>query len=681
MSKTSRRMLVTSALPYANGPIHLGHLVEQIQTDIWCRFHRLRGNECYYLCGEDTHGTAVMIAAKQRGLKPEEWIARMAQEHTADFQNFQIEFAHYSSTHSEENRRLCEFFFSRMQEQNLLTTKSIDQLYCEHDQMFLPDRFVKGICPRCGSPGQYGDSCDVCGATYSATDLKEPACAVCGNTPVLRKSEQLLFQLEKFRGFLQEWLPKHTPKEVAKKMLEWFNEPLRDWDISRNAPYFGFEIPGHPGKYFYVWVDAPMGYVSATEQFAKKTGKIAFDDFWRSEKTEVYHFIGKDITYFHTLFWPALLKMAGFRTPTQVFAHGMLMVNGQKMSKSKGTMISASTYAKHLDPTFLRYYYASKLGSGLDDIDLNTEDFIQRVNSDLVGKITNLGSRGATMLGKNFGGELTALDADGETLLKDFRKAGERIATLYEDREYAKAINEIRVLADEANRYFDEKAPWKSLKTQPAETQKVLSSTLNFFRVLAIYLKPVIPAYVAQVEKLYRASSPWKWSDIETSLTSGQINTYEHLLNRIDPAKVELMMAESRPATEENKSAKPQGPASTAKPDPNALKSEITIDQFSAVDLRVGLIVSAEAVPEADKLLKLKIDLGPLGTRHVFAGIKSAYDPAQLVGRKTVVVANLKPRQMKFGLSEGMVLAAGPGGKDLFILSPDDGAKPGDPVK
>ena len=672
MLKTPRRLLVTSALPYANGKIHIGHLVEQIQTDIWCRFHRLQGHECHYICGEDTHGTAIMIEAKKRGIPPEKLIAEVYADHTQDFKKFEIEFAHYSSTHSEENRKLCELFFKEMKEKHHLGTKSIEQLYCEHDKMFLPDRFVKGTCPKCSSPDQYGDSCDVCGSTYSPIDLKNPVCAVCGTKPVIRSSEQLLFKLENFRDFLALWLPDHTQREVCKKMMEWFNEPLRDWDISRNAPYFGFQIPGYPEKYFYVWVDAPMGYVSATEQYAKAKG-LKFDDFWHSEKTEVYHFIGKDITYFHTLFWPALLHMAGFRTPNAVFAHGMLMVNGQKMSKSKGTMISAATYAKHLDPTYLRYYYASKLGSGLDDLDLNTDDFTQRVNSDLVGKITNLGSRGAQMLGKQFGGQWTSLDADGMNLLEKFQNAGPAIAKLYEEREYAKAINEIRSLADDANRYFDEKAPWKTLASDPKATQRVLASTLNFFRVLCIYLKPVLPSYVAKVEQLYRAEKPWMWADANQIASLGHLNAFEHLIGRIEPAKVEAMMEESKPA--------PVAAAAPAGDSAFPPKPEIEIDQFSVIDLRVALITTAEAVPQADKLLRLVVDLGPLGTRQIFAGIKSAYDPATLVGRKTVVVANLKPRQMKFGLSQGMVLAAGPGGKDLFILSPDNGAKPGDPVK
>lgn len=665
-----RRILVTSALPYANGQIHIGHLLEQIQTDIWCRFQRLMGHECHYLCADDTHGTPIMIAAKKRGITPEALIQESWDDHVRDSKAFEIDHALYGSTHSEENRKLCELFFSEMEKGGHLAKKSIDQLYCEHDKMFLPDRFVKGTCPKCGALDQYGDSCDVCSATYAPTELKNPKCAICGNPPVIKQSEQLLFKLENFRQFLTKWLPEHTQPEVCKKMMEWFNEPLRDWDISRNAPYFGFQIPGHKDKYFYVWVDAPMGYVSTSEQYAK-AGKINFDEFWRSDQLEVYHFIGKDITYFHTLFWPALLHMARFRTPTKVFAHGMLMVKDAKMSKSKGTMIPAALFAKHLDTGYLRYYYASKMGAGLDDMEFSFEDFTARVNSDLVGKITNLGSRGGQMLGKEFASEMTSPDTDGTNLLKKFHAAAPTIAKHFDDREYAKAVNEIRALADDANRYFDEKAPWKTLKTDPQATQRVLSSTLNFFRILAIFLKPILPSYVAKVEKLFQAK-PFAWADLETVISSGKLSPYEHLIGRIDPAKVALMMEENKPASQ---------PAQSGQIGGVPLKPEIEIDAFNAVDLRVGLITGADTIPEADKLLKLTIDLGPLGSRQIFAGIKAAYDPAQLVGRKTVVVANLKPRQMKFGISQGMVLAAGAGGKDLFILSPDDGAKPGDPVK
>lgn len=689
MSKP-RKILVTAALPYANGSIHVGHLVEYIQADIWSRFQRLRGHECHLVCADDTHGTAIMVESRKRGITPEDLIAGVWEEHTRDFKGFDIEFAHYSSTNSKENRELCEYFFARMKEKGHITTKSIEQLFCEHDKMFLPDRFVKGTCPTCKSADQYGDSCDVCGATYQPSQMIAPYCSICRTPPVLKDSEQLLFKVNDFRDLLQSWLPDHTSKEVAKKMAEWFNEPLRDWDISRNAPYFGFEIPGHPGKYFYVWVDAPMGYVATTKQLCDMKG-LNFDDFWRSEDSEVYHFIGKDIVYFHTLFWPALLKTAEFRTPTQVFVHGHLTVQGQKMSKSKGTQVQAKTYLKHLEPGYLRYYYASKLGPGADDLDLSFDDFVGRVNSDLIGKITNLGSRGAQMLGKKFGGKLVDPGAEGLAKIKAAQAAVDSIAAHFEAREFAKATSEIRAIADEANRFFDEKAPWKTQDTDPAATQAVLTTTINLFRILTICLKPILPSYAAKVEKLFNAPKPFVWNDLSTLVTTGEIAPFEHLMQRIDLEKIEAIKTESMPkepvaapvagTPAPAKAKEGSKKVSTPAVDPMAPKPEIEIDTFSAVDLRVAQIVSAEAVPEADKLLRLKVSLGPMGERQIFAGIKSAYDPATLVGRLTVVVANLKPRKMKFGMSEGMVLAAGPGAPDLFILSPDAGAKPGDPVK
>lgn len=691
----NRKILVTAALPYANGLIHVGHLVEYLQADFWSRFQKMRGHECHYVCADDTHGTPVMVAARNRGITPEALIEEAWQGHTKDFSDFQIRFDHYSSTNSEENRLLCEEFFRKMQANGHIVVKSIDQLFCEHDKMFLPDRFVKGTCPKCKSKEQYGDSCDVCGSTYSPADMSDVHCTICGTTPVTKSSEHLLFRLENFRDFLLKWLPEHTSKEVANKMKEWFNEPLRDWDISRDFPYFGFEIPGYPKKYFYVWVDAPMGYVSTFQQLAKMKG-LNFDEFWRTEdKAEVYHFIGKDITYFHTLFWPSLLTTAGFRTPTRVFVHGHLTVNGEKMSKSKGTQLNARTYLNHLDPSYLRYYYACKLNSAVDDLDLNMDDFAQRVNSDLVGKITNLGSRGATMLFKRFGGELTSFDADGAAVVKKTQAKSEEIAEHFEAREFAKALNEIRALADEANRYFDEKAPWKMVDTDPAMTQKVLSATLNVFKNLSIYLKPILPFYTEKVEKLFN-EKPWMWVDAKHELTMGKINEYQHLMTRVDPAKTKAMIEESiaqykakeaatpKPGGKVNNPNSANAIANSKPPAPArdlSLLPEIEIDTFSKVDLRVGQIMECEAVPEADKLLRMKISLGPLGERQIIAGIKSAYSPEKLQGRLIVVVANLKPRKMKFGMSEGMALAAGAGGSDLFLLSPDSGAKPGDPVK
>lgn len=637
----------------------------------------MRGNECHYICADDTHGTAIMVESRKRGITPEQLIDKSWHEHTKDFADFQINFSHYSSTNSEENRKLCELFYDKMKSGNHLATKSIQQLYCEHDKMFLPDRFVKGTCPKCSSKDQYGDSCDVCAATYSPSDLKDPYCSICGNKPVTKSSEQIMFKVNDFRDYLLEYIPKHTGRDIGNKMLEWFKEPLRDWDISRNAPYFGFQIPG-TDKFFYVWVDAPMGYVSSTEQFCKLKG-LKFDDFWRSEKTEVYHFIGKDIAYFHLLFWPALLKNAGLRAPSYVFVHGHLMVNGEKMSKSKGTNIAARHYMKYLDPMYLRYYYASKLSDGIDDIDLNMDDFVQRVNSDLIGKITNLASRGAQMLNAKIDGTMSELDSAGEALVKKSAAKAEEIAGYYEKREFVKAINEIRALADEANRYFDERAPWKTLAGDVAGTKQVLTSTLNLFRHLAIYLKPVLPEYTAKVEKLF-GEKPYTWASLQVVLTNHKINAYEHLATRIEAAKVTEMVEENKKAI----AAATPAPATSASPaaDRNSDQpAQMTIDDFGKIDLRVAEVLEAEEIKEADKLLRLKVSLGPLGERQIIAGIKAAYKPETLKGRKVLVVANLAPRKMKFGMSEGMVLCAGSGGSDLFVLSPDDGAKAGDKIK
>ncbi len=700
MSK--RQILVTAALPYANSKIHIGHLVEYCQADFWARFQKMRGHICNYVCADDTHGTPIMVSARKRGITPEVLIAEVWKEHTRDFIDCQIEHDHYSSTNSLANKELCTEFFLKMQAKGHIVSRDVKQLYCEVDKMFLPDRFVKGTCPKCASQDQYGDSCDVCAATYSPADLKNPYCSVCGTTPVTKSSEHLMFKLNDFREFLLNFLSEHTTKETANKMKEWFNEPLRDWDISRDAPYFGFEIPGHPNKYFYVWVDAPMGYVSGFKELCQKKTDLDFDSYWKSsEKTEVYHFIGKDIAYFHTLFWPAQLKAADYRTPTGVFAHGHLTVNGLKMSKSKGTKIDARTYLNHLDATYLRYYYACKLNSGSDDLDLNLEDFVSRVNSDLVGKITNLGSRGAQMLGKRFSGEITPFDLDGQELYKQVAAKSEEIAALYEAREFAKAIAEIRSLADEANRYFDGKAPWKLVETDPQRTQQVLSATLSVFRALAIYLKPVLPVFTAKVEALF-GEVPWNWVDIATPRTNGRIGEYQHLITRIDPEKIKAMVEESKQLDAQNApDVKPAGSAAAhssggASQDANSktmdstklaavrdtgLLPEIEIDTFSKVDLRVAQILDAESIPEANKLLRLKISLGPLGERQIIAGIKGAYSAESLKGRLVVVVANLKPRKMKFGMSEGMALAAGQGGNELFLLSPDSGAKAGDPVK
>ncbi|MES2856593.1 MAG: methionine--tRNA ligase, partial [Bdellovibrionota bacterium] len=506
-----RSIVITSALPYANGSIHIGHIVEYVQTDIWSRFQKMRGHECIYVCADDTHGTPVMVKARELGITPEQLVGNQHKEHAKDFQDFDVAFDIYSSTNTEENRLLSCEFYEKMRDQNHTAVRPIQQLYCNTDKMFLPDRFVKGTCPNCASTDQYGDSCDKCGATYSPSELKSPYCSICRTTPVTKESEHIFFKLNDFRDFLIDWMPKHTQKDVAAKLMEWFQADLRDWDISRDAPYFGFEIPGYKDKFFYVWVDAPIGYVSSTLQWCKQNGGD-FDKFWKTGDSEIYHFIGKDITYFHSLFWPAMLKAAGYKLPNQVFVHGHLTVNGEKMSKSKGTSITARTYLNHLSPDYLRYYYACKLTGTVNDLDLNVDDFVNRVNSDLVGKITNLGSRGAQMLKKRIDGKLGSMNDADKALVKRSQERAEKIASLYEAREYAKAITEIREIADDANKYFDATEPWKSIGVDLEATRGVLTATLNVFRLLSIYLKPVLPTYAEKVAKLMNEKS-YAWSD------------------------------------------------------------------------------------------------------------------------------------------------------------------------
>jgi methionyl-tRNA synthetase len=701
-----RKIIVTTALPYANGEVHLGHLLEHVQADIWTRALRMSGHDAHLLSADDTHGTPIMIRAREEGITPEQLIAKALESHVRDFTGFEVNYALYSSTNSPENRELCEEFYRAMKAKGHIHIRPVEQQYCTHDQMFLPDRFVKGTCPKCGTKDQYGDSCDNCGATYSPSELKEPHCYLCGTPPVKKSSDHYFFRLNDFREQLKNALPNLTGPETANKMMEWFGEDLRDWDISRDDPYFGFAIPEAPGKYFYVWVDAPMGYVSTTKLWTKKTG-AKFEDYWRvSDKAEVYHFIGKDITYFHTLFWPALLAAADFRQPSKVHVHGFVNVNGERMSKSKGTMIPVSIYLKHLDPTYLRYYYASKLNAGVDDIDLNLEDFAQRVNSDLVGKITNLGSRGAQMLKKKLDGRLSEPDADGLALIEKGQKLVQGWAKLYEDREFSKVITELRGLADETNQYFDQKAPWKTVESDPASTKQVLTTTLNIFRLLTIGLTPVLPAYSEKVAKLLgevKASrnaedSSYSWADAKLILKNRDVGDYEHLVVRVDAEKVKTLVTETKEENEKiqamrakAKTVKTMTTNNTGTPAPGtpvaaadrnaATTTQIEIDDFLKIDLRIGKIVAAEEIKEADKLLRLKVDLGELGERQIIAGIKSAYQAETLVGRHVIVVANLKPRKMKFGMSEGMVLAAGDGGSDLYLLSPDSGAKAGSRVK
>lgn len=671
-----RKIIATAALPYANGNIHIGHLVEYLQVDFWTRFQKMRGHTCAYICADDTHGTPIMVRARNEGRTPEALIEQSWKEHTKDFSDFQIHFDNFGSTNSLENKKFSEEIYIKNRDAGHTRVERIQQLYCNHDKMFLPDRFVKGTCPKCSAPDQYGDNCEKCSSTYSPTELKSSYCSICGNAPVLKESDHILFKLNDFKEYLKTWVPDHTQKEISNKMQEWLSEDLKDWDISRDEPYFGFKIPGYDNKYFYVWVDAPIGYISSTQQWCQKTGKNV-DDFWKSKESEIYHFIGKDIVYFHTLFWPAMLKDSGYRAPNQVFVHGMLTVNGEKMSKSKGTGISARTYLNHLDPAYLRYYYACKLSSAPDDLDLNLEDFVSRVNSDLIGKYVNLGSRGAQMLTKKLNGHLVPLSPEGEKLIKNIQAKSEDIAKYYENRDFSKAITEIRSLVDEGNKYFDEKAPWKTLETQPNETQQVVSAALNAFRILTVYLTPILPELSKKVSALFNEAD-YTWQNAAQTITQGKLNDYSHLMVRIEADKVKAMVEETRTHFE-----KEQKIVANVKPKnaPSAETSLIEFDDFAKIDLRVVEIIEAEEIKEADKLLRLKVSLGDGNTKQIIAGIKSAYKASDLIGRKTVIVANLKPRQMKFGVSEGMVLAAGNGGKELYILSPDNGAKPGDKIK
>ncbi|MEM0551093.1 methionine--tRNA ligase [Aeromonas jandaei] len=677
MATDPRKMLVTCALPYANGSIHLGHMLEHIQADIWVRYQRMRGHQVHFICADDAHGTPIMLKAQQMGITPEEMIAAVSKEHQADFAGFNISFDNYHSTHSDENRELAELIYGRLKNGGFIKSRTISQLFDPEKSMFLPDRFVKGTCPKCKSPEQYGDNCDSCGATYSPTELIDPKSAVSGATPVMKDSEHFFFDLPQFEKWLAEWVRGSgaIQEEMANKMQEWFESGLQQWDITRDAPYFGFEIPGAPGKYFYVWLDAPIGYMASFKNLCNKRGDIDFDSYWKADSdAELYHFIGKDIAYFHCLFWPSMLEGANFRKPTKVNVHGYVTVNGAKMSKSKGTFIKASTYLNHLDPECLRYYYAAKLNSRIDDLDLNLEDFVQRVNADVVNKLVNLASRNAGFIAKRFGGKLAATCAEPE-LYAEFANARTAIAEAYESREFSRAIREIMALADKANRYVDDKAPWVIAKQEgaDAELQAVCSVGINLFRVLMAYLKPVMPLLAERAEAFL--AETLSWDGIEMPLVDHTVAPFKALFSRIEPAKIEAMIEASKEDLAKEQAPKVTGPLAD---DP--ISETITYDDFAKIDLRVALIKKAEAVPEAEKLLKLQLDIGG-ETRQVFAGIKSAYNPEDLEGKLTVMVANLAPRKMRFGMSEGMVLAAGPGGKDLWILEPQEGAQPGMRVK
>ncbi|MEQ8859259.1 MAG: methionine--tRNA ligase [Pseudomonadales bacterium] len=676
----SRRILVTSALPNANGSIHLGHLLEHIQTDIWVRFQRLRGHRVTYVCADDTHGTATMLKAEQEGVEPEVLIERIRREHARDFQGFLVGHDDYYSTHSEENREFAELIYRRLDAAGLIFTRTVEQLYDPERNLFLADRFVKGTCPNCGSDDQYGDNCEVCGATYDATDLGQPRSLISGAAPVLNQSEHYFFDLGQYTDFLRDWLGRgHVQPEVANKLEEWLSDGLRPWDISRDAPYFGFVIPGTENKYFYVWMDAPIGYMASFKHYADRHNEVSFDDYWRpGADTEVHHFIGKDIVNFHALFWPAVLDAAGFRTPTRIHTHGFVTVDGTKMSKSRGTFVNASTYLAHLQPEYLRYYYAAKLNGTVDDIDVNLDDFVARVNSDLVGKVVNIASRCAGFISKHFAGRLAA-ELHQPALWDTFGGAADSIAANFEAGDSARAVREIMALADQANQYIAEHAPWKLIKEtgREAEVQAVCSQGINLFRVLMVYLKPILPKLAADAEAFLR-TGPLTWRDLDAPLLDHDIAPFKALFARLEREAVDRMIEASRvPDTDTAKPPAADGsPARGTEDD----VSTISIDDFNRIELRVARVVDAEAVEGADKLLRLTLDTGD-ATRHVFAGIKQAYATDALVGRLVVVVANLAPRKMRFGTSDGMVLAAGPGGEDIFLLSPDSGAEPGMTVR
>ena len=705
MNREKRKIVVTSALPYANGDIHIGHLVEYLQTDFWVRFQKLRGNDCVYVCADDTHGTPVMIRARKEGITPEELIARMHAIHLKDFTDFQISFDNYYSTNSPENKEFSERFFAAMEKSGGITARTSPQLYCEKCGMFLPDRFVKGTCPKCGAEGQYGDSCDKCGSTYGAEELGSPKCTTCGGTPVVKDSEHLYFELEPQHEYLEKWIPGHTTSDVSNKLLEWFKEPLRGWCISRDAPYFGFEIPGHKGKFFYVWVDAPIGYLASLKNWCGRNGQ-KFEDWWGTTdgasgspeprpNVEHYHFIGKDIIRFHCLFWPGMLHVAGFEQPDKIFVHGFLTVNGEKMSKSKGTFVNARTYLDHLPPEALRYYYAAKLGPTTDDMDLNLDDFVQRVNSDLVGKVTNIASRSAQMLQKKLGGTLATLAGHDEelALLKRLRDGGETVARHYEERRFSQAVVEICRLADAANEYFDRREPWKAVKSDPEAARVTLTAALNAFRILAIYLKPILPVYADRAMKLF-GESEWTWDSAQTSVEGVATGAYEYLASRIEKAQVDAMVAaaaekpaETGEVAHESRASKNKGAAAadhelrTTSHEAAALKPEVAFPDFEKLDLRIGVVESCETVPKSSKLLKFVLDAGALGKRTIFSGIRAAYpEPEKLVGKEVVFVANLAPRKMSVGVSEGMILFAGEPGKCGGALSPTSPAGPGTEV-
>jgi methionyl-tRNA synthetase len=661
---SKRRILVTSGLPYANGSIHIGHLVEYLQTDIWARVQRLMGHECVYMCGDDTHGTPTMLSARAQGITPDELVARMHAEHARDFAGFHVRFDNYYTTNSPENREFCETIYGRLREGGHIVTRSIEQAWCPKDELFLPDRMIRGTCPRCGAADQYGDSCEACSSTYSPTDLKDARCSICGTAPLTRASEHYFVRLSDFQERLQQWVEKALDQDQMKrKLIEWFDEGLKDWDISRDAPYFGFKIPGTEDKYFYVWLDAPVGYMAATRNWCDRTGR-KLEDYWLSPEAEIIHFIGKDIMYFHTLFWPAMLMGGGFKAPNKVFMHGFLTVNGQKMSKSRGTFITARRYLEHLDPEYLRYYYACKLSSRVEDIDLNLADFSQRVNSDVGNQFVNLGSRVISFLHKRLEGRLGEIDpGEGEALLKAIEEGAGTIVRLYDEREFGKAMKEIMNLAHAANQYVANAAPWSLAGAEPEKARSILTTGLNAFAKLSILLSPVLPVMSGKVDKLLGRETPGM-QGVYDRLTNRPVNPFEPLFVKVDSEAVQRMVegqAEAKPVF------------SYEVP---PLADQIDFETFGKVDLRVAKVLAAESVEKAEKLLKLTVDLGPLGRRNIFAGIKKTHAPEKLVGRTIVLAANLAPRKMKFGISEGMLLAAN-AGEAIYLVTLEDGARPG----
>ena len=667
MPTDRRTILVTSALPYANGSIHLGHMLEYIQTDIWVRYQKQSGNRCVYVCADDAHGTAIMLRAQTLGVTPEELIADVKAEHEADFSGFHIGFDHYSSTHTEANRYYSELIYTRVRDAGGIAVRTISQLFDPEKELFLADRYVKGVCPKCGVDDQYGDNCEACGATYQASELKNPKSTLSGETPVLKDSQHLFFELGQHTDFLKEWTRSgRLQPEVANKLAEWIDGGLKSWDISRDAPYFGFEVPDHPGTYFYVWLDAPIGYMGAFKEWCD-AHDFDFDSVWSPESdAEVYHFIGKDIVNFHCLFWPAMLHQANFRTPTGVNVHGFVTVDGRKMSKSRGTFIKARTYLDHLDPEYLRYYFATKLSARVEDIDLSLEDFVQKVNSDLVGKLVNIASRTAGFISKKFAGRLSSELANPD-LVEAIRAKGPDIQEAFENREFSKATREIMALADDVNAWIAEMAPWQLAKNETTlpDVQPICTTAINAFRLLVLYLKPVMPTLSDKVQHFLQVDR-LDYESLNHTLLDHQIEAFTPLITRIEMKDAEAMI---QPGVTEIKETTETSTSGAIEP----IEAECTIDDFAKVDLRVATIVSAEAVEGADKLLKLTLDLGG-EQRQVFSGIKAAYRAEDLVGRQTVMIANLAPRKMKFGLSEGMVLAAGPGGSEIFLLEPDQGA-------